>query len=97
MVTRREGASPTKLLFFFLEFRGSQNQREKSHHKNVEMRNREINARPCTCNPTVLDTWKSDRRAIVSLHDYCSVTIQLAELNHDSWMVGDSVAEAFFP
>jgi hypothetical protein len=27
----------------------------------------------------------------------CSVTIQLAELNHDSWTVGDSVAEAFFP
>jgi hypothetical protein len=25
-----------------------------------------------------------------------SVTIQLAELNHDSWMVGDSVADAFF-
>jgi hypothetical protein len=24
-----------------------------------------------------------------------SVTIQLAELNHDSWMVGDSVADAF--
>jgi hypothetical protein len=26
----------------------------------------------------------------------CSVTIQLAELNHGSWTVGDSVAEAFF-
>jgi hypothetical protein len=24
-----------------------------------------------------------------------SVTIQLAELNHDYWMVGDSVADAF--
>jgi hypothetical protein len=24
-----------------------------------------------------------------------SVTIQLAELNHDSWTVGDSVADAF--
>jgi hypothetical protein len=24
-----------------------------------------------------------------------SVTIQLEELNHDSWMVGDSVADAF--
>jgi hypothetical protein len=27
----------------------------------------------------------------------CSVTIQLAEPNHGSWTVGDSVAEAFFP
>jgi hypothetical protein len=26
-----------------------------------------------------------------------SVTIQLAEPNHGSWTVGDSVAEAFFP
>jgi hypothetical protein len=27
----------------------------------------------------------------------CLVTIQLAEPNHGSWTVGDSVAEAFFP
>jgi hypothetical protein len=27
----------------------------------------------------------------------CSVTIQLAEPNHGSWMVGDSVAEVFLP
>ena len=26
-----------------------------------------------------------------------SVTIQLAEPNHGSWMVGDSVVEAFLP
>jgi hypothetical protein len=37
--------------------------------QNTEMRNGEINARPCACNPIVLDTWKSDRRATVALHD----------------------------
>jgi hypothetical protein len=42
---------------------------EKSHHKNTKMQNHEINTIPCACNPTMLDTWKSDQRAIVSLHD----------------------------
>jgi hypothetical protein len=36
--------------------------------QNVEMRNGKINVRPCACNPTMLDTWKSDQRDIVSLH-----------------------------
>jgi hypothetical protein len=44
----------------------------------------------------VMVNWESDRRAIVPLTISCSVTIQLTELNHDSWTVGDSVAEAFF-
>jgi hypothetical protein len=35
--------------------------------RNAEMQNGEINARPCACNLTVLDTWKSDRRATIAL------------------------------
>jgi hypothetical protein len=31
-----------------------------------------------------------------SLSTPSSVTIQLAELNHDSWMVGNLVTDAFF-
>jgi hypothetical protein len=42
--------------------------RDTSSQPNVEMQNGKINARPCACNPTVLDTWKSDRRATVALH-----------------------------
>jgi hypothetical protein len=72
MVTRREGASPAKLLFRSFGDRDMERQdissQELSKCRNVEMRNGEINARPCACNPTVLDTWKSDRRATVALH-----------------------------
>ena len=36
--------------------------------RNAEMKNDEINMRPCACNPMVLDTWKSDQRDTIALH-----------------------------
>jgi hypothetical protein len=72
MVTRREGASPAKLLFQSFGDRDMERQDISSQElpkcRNAEMRNGKIDMRPCACNPTVLDTWKYDRRAIVALH-----------------------------
>jgi hypothetical protein len=65
--------------------------------RNVEMGNGEINARPCDL---IQRCWLFEHMieglSLIFMINYL-VMIQLAEPNHGSWTVGDSVAEAFFP